>query len=421
MASDGRRKEASATSAPAKEACPARRARDDARRIGRLTRCAVLVTASLASAACGDAVHLLGTLPVDTSHRAPCADGSTLLGAASGHDACVASDHANAGTGGAPGRADSGAAAEANASTDGGPSSDATACTERRSVGIRRGLNLFLLVDDSLSVVLQPLWDRLTAAISRFVDDPANTGVGVGITYYGLSCTPNDYSTPKVPIGTLPSVAATIKSSYPLPINGKAITPAMEGAAAYVRAVKAGEPDRDTVLVLITDGILDPVCLSSEASAVEQARLALQGSPPVQTYVIGLGAGPTLTDPINVGSMASLDAIAAAGETGVAARVEVNSSADVQLDGALASVARVAEPCQYRAAGALITDGAAAEWQTAVGDPIVRWRHVASAAACAGGAGVFTSDTTGYLELCPASCDAVRANPSGTLWVVDGC
>ena len=212
----------------------------------------------------------------------------------------------------------------------------------------RRGLNLFLLVDDSLSVVLQPEWGQLTAAISAFVDDPANAGLGVGVTYYGTSCNAQDYATPTVAVGALPGPANAIKNSYPLPINGKAITPAMTGALSYVRALRSSEPDRDTVLLLITDGILDPLCGSTQATAAQVANLGVQGTPSVTTHVIGLDPGPTLIDPADIVDMSPLDAIAAAGGTTQALVVQVNATGNTALTDALDAVARAATPCEYR-------------------------------------------------------------------------
>lgn len=388
---------------------------------------------------CSEAVHTLGTLPLDTSTRTPCKNATTPSRIESNRSTCGAGEDTDASIdgrrsndGGAllssgGGNRGGGGGNSGNATTNGGSGganggggSSIGTCVAKRVPASRRAASMLLLVDNSLSVVLQPVWTNLTDAISRFVDDPANTGVGVGIEYYGLTCPAADYANPVVPIAALPGNAASIKGSYPpLPLTGKAIAPAMRGATSYVRSVLGTVPDRAAVLVLVTDGVLDPLCGSTATSAADEAHLGTQGTPPVKTYVVALGAGPTLLHPGGTVDLSPLDDIAAAGGTGEAARVEVNASTNAELTSALDAVAARAA-CAYAMPGAFDTTRVELEFQPD-GAAAVRWPRVPDEAGCQGQLGVFQQGSADILELCPASCTALTTNPSASVSAVEPC
>jgi hypothetical protein len=275
-------------------------------------------------------------------------------------------------------------------------------------------LNLYLLVDDSLSVVLQPAWNSLTIAVNAFVDDPKNVGLGVGIGYYGTFCNASDYSTPTVPVAALPGVAQTIKTTYPVPINGKAITPALHGAFAYMFALARSQPDRDVALALVSDTIADPLCGSTQTNAAQAVASGLAGTPSIPTYVIGLGAGPTLLDPVNLIDPTPLDALAVAGGTQQVRRIEVNLTTNTELTVALNEVVVTASPCAYEVPADIDPDRAAIDWEPVGQSTATRWPHVASAADCGAGRGVFVRPgSRGFIDLCPASCSELRSGPDG--------
>jgi len=293
------------------------------------------------------------------------------------------------------------------------------ACREQLSTTTRLGSNVFFLVDASPSLVLQPVWDRLTLALAALVDDPAHEGLGVGVGYYGLSCDPALYEGPGGPVAPLPAPAQPIHSTFPLPLSGKAIVPALRGSYRYVESVLRADPLRDTVLVLVSDGVLDPLCGSTEAGAVTETRAAFAGAPRIETRVVALGAGPSLLDPGDLADLAPLDAIAAAGGTGRAERVQINLLPDDELRLALERAVAAAEPCAFRAPEA---PGASARlrWRPGVGD-VVEWTRVAGPD-CLEGEGYFlrASDPT-RIELCPESCSRVRGSSTGTATLVEGC
>jgi hypothetical protein len=253
------------------------------------------------------------------------------------------------------------------------------------------------------------------------VDDPSNIGVGVGIGYYGISCNSADYASPTVRVAPLPDTAQAIKSSYPLPISGKALTPAITGAFSYVDALLRSDPSRDAAVILLTDGIGDPICGSTQANAAQAIARGLQGPPSARTYVIALGAGPTLLDPANIVDLSPLDALAAAGGTKQATRIDVALSTNEELTAALDAVVVAASPCAFEVPSDIDPNRAELEWETTSPALTTAWRHVASAAACGAKPGVFVGGAAHDVELCPASCDVLRSGDRGSIWIRSEC
>lgn len=384
---------------------------------------------------CNDAIYTLGRLPADTQRRNSCRDGDsesqcvTKLNDTGGHSG--SNDSGTIGTGGRAGASGSGGGANGRggAISNGGAvqnrdsgANDASSCPKDARPAVRRGLNLYLLVDDSLSVVLQPAWNSLTLAINAFVDDPKNTGLGVGIGYYGTFCNATDYSTPVVGVAPLPGVAQAIKISYPAPINGKAITPALNGAVAYASGLAQAQTDRDVAITLVTDTIGDLLCGSTQANAAQAIAKGLAGSPSVPTYVIGLGAGPTLLDPVNLIDPTPLDPLAVAGGTQQVRRIEVNLSTNSELTVALNDVVNAASPCAFEVPTDIDPDRAAIDWQPVGQSTLTRWPHVASAGECGVERGVYKRPgSPGFIDLCAASCSEIRSGPDGHATILTEC
>lgn len=391
-----------------------------------------LIAAIVFGTGCNEAIYTLGRLPADSDKRNSCRDSGAV--SADGGECNSSSANATGGrsgfsTGGTSGSGgivtkSGGASGSAHGGGDSGvaPSDAAKPCADDSRPAVRRGLNLYMLVDDSLSVVLQPAWNSLTLAISAFVDDPNNTGLGLGIGYYGISCTGADYSVPAVRVAPLPDVASAIKGSYPLPISGKAITPAIDGALAYARVVAQSETDRDTSLVLVTDGIVDPLCGSTQANAAQALASGVAGTPSVRTHVIALGAGPTLLDPANIIDPAPLDALAAAGGTQQAMRIEVNLSTNDELTAALNQVVVLAAPCAYEIPTDIDASKATLEWEDGATSEVTAWPRVTDANACGQELGAFVRPAAPQrLELCQTSCNVVRSTAPGRVLVKTGC
>lgn len=291
-----------------------------------------------------------------------------------------------------------------------------TECSVRRLVAERKGLNLYLLVDASPSVALRPLWTTLTTGIARFVEDPSNYGLGVGVGYYGTECNADAYAVPDVAIGQLPAIADAITKNFPPPLSGKASAAALSGALNYVRSIKRYDRSRETTIVILSDSFGDLLCGSSAADVAEQARLGLQASPPVTTYVLALGAGgPSLPDPFALADVKPLDDVAAAGGTEAAHRILVSPSADVEIAEGLKETALKAAPCAYRVPPSFVRPRTTLEWADGLTAAPVVWPFVSKTSCGEQRAAYVSAEDASFAELCPAACAAVRSQPQGVL------
>jgi hypothetical protein len=154
------------------------------------------------------------------------------------------------------------------------------------------------MLDKSTSMVNPvDIWTPVKNAIANFVQAPEANGIGVGLGNFPQGfdepqvCDVTNYARPTVPIAPLPGAAMAI-------VNGiKGIVPggqtptsaALKGALQYAKTWAAAHPDRQTIVVLATDG--DPTqCEPTATAEIKQfAADALAQAPKVFTFVIGIG------------------------------------------------------------------------------------------------------------------------------------
>jgi hypothetical protein len=201
------------------------------------------------------------------------------------------------------------------------------------------------------------IWVPVTDAIKTFVNSPQSAEIGVGLGYFPInapscqqgsgecdcttiandcsSCRLADYGTPDVPIQILPGAAAQIVQSLDAhgPSGATPTRPALEGALQYALAHAQANPDRKVIVVLATDGQPND-CQSNVNNVSTVARNAFQGTPSVQTYVVGIG---------NTGN---LNAIAQAGGTGTALIVDSANAGQQFLD-AMNQIRGAALTCEF--------------------------------------------------------------------------
>lgn len=131
----------------------------------------------------------------------------------------------------------------------------------------------------------------------NFLGDPfvqCTAGVCVSFLFpTTMSCDVADYADPAVAIGPLSS--STQRSAIGSAIDGKTpndgtpMVVALQGALSYAKTRSQASGNR-TALVMITDGT--PNSCPNTATTAEAAAVAAQyasGSPPIRTYVIGVG------------------------------------------------------------------------------------------------------------------------------------
>jgi hypothetical protein len=338
----------------------------------------------------------------------------------------------------------------ANVSSGGGNScqleDDGSGCVGQAYEGEALPLDIYIMFDQSGSMCscIDPVGgqacpdpncaetrlDAVRAATKAFLADPASAGIGVGIGYFGkqpigsASCDVADYSEPAVPIGTLPDHAPVIMESLSA-IQPTGETPsgaAIRGACEYARKHKAAHPEREVVLLLLTDGKPEaPVtcmngsgpCCPSLADAVEAATACREGKTGIRTYV--LGVGPLL------GNLAD---IAKAGGTDRAYLVEGGDVSAEVLE-ALNRIRGDAIPCEFKLppppSGQELNGFVNITYASPTCEPSYYY-HVESEADCGEQGGWYydDDDEPQKVLLCPSSCDQV-SEPGGRLLFTVGC
>lgn len=209
---------------------------------------------------------------------------------------------------------------------------DAEICDAQAYLGDRRRLDIYMMVDDSGSMV--PYWLQTIDAINMFFRDPASAGIGVGVSFFGSSCESSSYAQPRVPISPLPGNLSQLEQAFPaIPIEGTATLPALQGAIQHARSWAATNPEAQVVVLLVTDG-LPTECGSTVENVTETAREGFAGAASVKTFVVGIG------------DIGALNAFAAAGGTDKA--LITQPGAAQELVRALNNIRSAALPCDFK-------------------------------------------------------------------------
>jgi len=316
---------------------------------------------------------------------------------------------------------------------DGGEDSEIDRClSDAREIGDIT-IDLFFTMDRSLSMrtvdrgSTTTRWEAVSQAMASFVNSSSSAGLGAGIEFFprltpdGANyCTGADYAFPVVPIGPLPGVAPSILKaiSFQTLAPGTPTTQALDGAHVYVRGQQLAHPNHTLAVVMVTDGYPRSCGSSVEATAAVAAGAA-SGTPPIHTYV--LGVGPNLVN---------LNAIAQAGGTSQAYLAE--SGGETSLLAALESIRTSALKCEMvlplRNDGRPRLDVTRVSTTVAATGESANVEQVAMAEACAGGPGWFFDNPVPPADppptkilLCPSSCVPLVKRTGTRLAVALGC
>jgi hypothetical protein len=263
------------------------------------------------------------------------------------------------GAGGRIGTIDPGNPDAGSGGGGGGLNADA-ACLADPVRGEKRPVDLYLMMDSSGSMMnVDPgqtasRWDLLRAALPIFLSDPSNAGIMVGLDFFpeagpgpggntnaNPSCNVADYSAPNVPIAVLPGPNNAQIDAVTAAVNGRMVqgstptTPALTGALTVARDWQMAHPDRSLNVVLLSDGEPTMCMPNSIETASALARMFATGTPPIKTYVLGIG--PFLNN---------LNQIAQGGGTGMAYLVDMGGAA--ALVAALAAIRQSTLSCDYK-------------------------------------------------------------------------
>jgi hypothetical protein len=337
---------------------------------------------------------------------------------------------------GAPGDASAAADVGFIGLVDGGDTSappvDApTTCAATSQKAEVSPVDMYVMLDRSYSMASEGKWDAIVNAVGNVVFDPRFNGLGLGLQYFPLQqlCTPSAYAVPDVAMGTLPAQQQPIIDSLLAnnPWGNSPMVPALEGAVAYTKAWQLAHVSRTTVIVLATDGLPDESCqyvpdgglVNSLGNVVSVAQSAANDTPPLRTFVIGVGD-----------ALGDLDQIAVAGGTTSAITVDTALGVEQQFMDALDAVRKRALSCDYvippPEAGAIDFAKVNVRFSPNDGNGSSDFTYVDSAQNCAkapNGLGWYYDDPSGAtrVELCPGACTAAKASQEGQIDVLFGC
>jgi hypothetical protein len=249
------------------------------------------------------------------------------------------------------------------------------------------------------------------------------------------SCTSGDYATPAVPIDLLPANAAPIVASLTAE-KPNGLTPtsaALTGAISRASQQAKAHPDHRVIAVLATDGLPTP-CSSTSTTTEAQAftattQAAKQGvaaSPSIPTYVIGVFA------PSDTTSMTNLNQLAVAGGTKTAFIVDDSQDVTQQLITALATIRSGSLACEYALPSSptgQTIDFNQINVQFTMGNQTTEsLLYVKTVDQCSKAAlGWYydvdpsTGGTPTKINVCPATCDTLRAATGATIQIRLGC
>lgn len=290
------------------------------------------------------------------------------------------------------------------------------------------GANAYVLVDRSGSMSDSAKWPNTVQAFTTFFGDPGADSLDVALRFWPeggcneSSCDIASCATPNVPMGSLmdagheQALINAFNAMYP-----EGLTPmsaALNGGTWYAGNLNqmSGEGGRQTVVIFLTDG-MPTACDVNQQNIIQLAANAYNQTGTL-TFAVGLA-----------GSEESfMHALAAAGGTNMAFMIG-NGNAAADLLAALQAIQATVLACSFAMPESQDPDHPIDPHQvnityTAGGSSTPETiKQVPSAADCGPQGGWYYDDpqSPSSIHLCPATCELVQADESGSLKVVVGC
>jgi hypothetical protein len=222
--------------------------------------------------------------------------------------------------------------------TDGGTGGKGGACATTSVESHPVPIDLIFLVDQSDSMIGDK-WAGTSKAVEAFFNDPASSGIGVGLEFMPKTpddCVVSDYENLVVPIAPLPGNAFTLTNAMPAQagVYGTPMYGALKGALMVATAFQDAHPLHKVSVVLATDAVLNSDCNSAGIDKIAPLAKSALEYDGVRTYAIGV-EGTIIAD---------LDQIAAAGGTTAAFDVTQDIS---QFSAALTALRKNAVGCDF--------------------------------------------------------------------------
>ncbi len=309
-----------------------------------------------------------------------------------------------------------------------------TACATTTAEADKIPLNIFIALDVSGSMVNAGHWPNVKGGLKSFFGDAQSAGLRIALIYFPkkspLTCDPNAYTTPEVPLGALTSDPApadaqeqALSSSLDAntPVSGQ-FTPMYGGLGGALQAAQAhvnANPGDKAAVILVTDGIPEASYCSSFqlqiANIAGLAATAFAGPPSVITFALGLQGSKE----------ADLKTIANAGG-GDAFFLGSGSNAQQLLIDKLKSISGSLLACDYAmpksGPGQSVDPGKVNVTFTPGVGGIQQLYKVDDPSKCVPGGWHYDNEQNPTkIVLCPDTCKAVQADQKGKIDIVLGC
>lgn len=252
--------------------------------------------------------------------------------------------------GGAPGNA-GGAAVEPEPEAGGAGGESGEACRGVSQAAEAVPVDVFLMMDRSQSMGFpvedstQTRWEALRDAVQSFAENPEAANIRAGLGFFSLSggddedldCDADNYAEPVVPIDVLADAGADLVAAIEEtePSGLTPTVPALQGAISYARSWAQENPERATMVVLVSDGF-PTQCDAGPDQVAAAAKEGFESDEHIRTFVIGVG---------DVAKF-NLDNYARAGGTGKAYLTEAANVSDTFVE-ALSNITDSKLACQY--------------------------------------------------------------------------
>jgi hypothetical protein len=411
------------------------------------------------------ALYACSQEPLDPNTGGGLTGGTTNSGGTAGTQAAgtagaAASGASGTSSTGGTGVAGTGVVIPTDASTDVMEDVDLTedaACGTGSADASLQPVSMVVMFDRSTSMVEDPepdgttRWDRASTALSAFFADPAAADLGVALRFFphdlpasgcsddgGRADEQNDDPTYAgaiaacqqvlVDMGTLTADAApldvhegllvdAIVDSAPTEPQGTPIYAALGGALEWAKAHQAAHPEQKTVVVLVTDG--EANACNDDPNDIAQLAADALATANINTYAIGL-TGASEDD---------MNQLAEAGGTMMSYFIDDGATATEDLLTALNAIRGMALSCDFPMPTA--TDmGMAIDpervnvtYTASATGMETTFSKVTDASQCGTTASWYYDNnmTPTRIFLCPAACDAVKADADAKLDILVGC
>jgi hypothetical protein len=264
-------------------------------------------------------------------------------------------------------------------------------------------------------------------------DDSGNdlgtcTTASAGTCDLSSSCDVADYSVPAEPVQLLPDGAAAILDSIDSrdPTGNTPTAAALSGALAYASEWAAEHPDHTVVTLFVTDGFPTQCSPTDFPAIAGLAQAALEATPSISTYVIGVfPPGAAMVQE-------NLDTIAVAGGTGQAFVIDTSQDVAQEFLTALNSIRGTQLVCEFQVpeapAGETLDYDGNVNVQFSLDGATEVLPYVESADGCGVTQGGWSYDvdpaggeTPTKILVCPSTCGAFQDTVGGEVEIQLGC